>query len=128
AAWFANALPLAIMLVRPPREWWLLAVASVVGNLAVNLVHGQGLPLALSFAVCNLGEAVVAASLLHRLRAVDILGSLRALLLFLGLGVGVSCGLAAALGAAYVSRTLAVPYLTIWSTWWIADAVGMIVV
>jgi integral membrane sensor domain MASE1 len=128
AIWFANAIPLAIMLVRPRREWWLLAAATAVGNLAVNLLHGDGLPLSLGFTACNVGEAVIAAGLLRRLRAVAILSSLRALLLFFGLGVGFSCGLAAALGAALVSRAFAASYLEIWPTWWIADAVGMIVV
>ena len=128
AIWFANAIPLAVMLVRPRREWWRLAVATAMGNLAVNLIHGDGLALSLGFAVCNGGEVVVAAGLLHWLRAVDILGSLRALLLFFGVGVGLSCGSAAALGAVFVSHAFQVPYLTIWPTWWIADAVGMIIV
>jgi signal transduction histidine kinase/DNA-binding response OmpR family regulator/integral membrane sensor domain MASE1 len=128
AVWFANAIPLAIMLVRPRREWWPYAAATAIGNLAVNLLHGDGLLLSLGIAGCNVGEVVVAAGLLHRLRAVDILGSLRALLLFFGVGVGLSCGLAAALGAVFVSHALPMPYLTVWPTWWIADAVGMIVV
>jgi signal transduction histidine kinase/integral membrane sensor domain MASE1/DNA-binding response OmpR family regulator len=128
AIWFANAIPLAVMLVRPWREWWLLAAATAVGNLAVNLVHGDSFLLSLGLAVCNAGEIVAAAGLLHRLRALDILGSLRALLLFFGVAVGLSCGLAAAFGALAVSGSLHVPYLTIWPTWWIADAAGMIVV
>ena len=128
AVWFANAIPLAAMLVRPRREWWLLAVATALGTLAVNLIHGDGVPLSLGFAACNVGEVAAAAVLLHRLRAIDILGSLRALLLFFGVGVGLSCSLAAALGAVFVSRAFHVPYLTIWPTWWIADAVGMIIV
>jgi signal transduction histidine kinase/DNA-binding response OmpR family regulator/integral membrane sensor domain MASE1 len=128
AVWFANAIPLAVMLVRPRREWWLLAVATAVGNLAVTLVHGDGLLPSLGFAVCNVGEVVVAAGMLHCLRSVDILDSLRALLLFFGVGVGLSCGSAAALGAVFVSQVFEVPYLTIFPTWWIADAVGMIIV
>src|SRR5262249_1280568 len=128
AVWFGNAIPLAAMLVRPRRDWWLLAVATASGNLAVDLLAGDGLPLSLGFASCNLGEVLAAAGLLYRLRSVDILGSLRALLLFFGVGVGLSCGLAAACGAVFVSHAFPASYLKIWSIWWIADAAGMIVV
>ena len=127
AVWLANAIPLAILLGRPRREWWRYAVATAIGNLAIYALRGDGLTLSLSFAACNVAEIVVAATLLHRLRATDILGSLRSLLLFFGLGAGLSCGLAAALGAVFASHAFQAPYLTIWSTWWIADAVGMIV-
>ena len=128
AVWFGNAIALAAMLVRPRRDWWLLAVATALGGLAANLLAGDGPLPSLGFAACNLGEVVVAAGLLHRLHAVDILGSLRALLLFFGAGVGLSCGVAGALGAVLAGHAFQASYLKIWSTWWIADAVGMIVV
>ncbi len=128
AIWFANAIALAVMLVQPPRTWWLQAAAVGAGNLAMNLLHGDGMLLSLGFTACNVGEVVVAATLLHLLRATDILGSLRAILLFFVLGVGISTGLAATLGAFVVSHMFKAPYLTVWPTWWIGDAVGMLIV
>ena len=128
AIWLTNAIPLAILLARPRREWWLYAAAAGVANLAMNALHGDGFPLAAGFAVCNVGEFLAAAALLDRFRAVDILSSLRSLLLFFGLAAVLSTGVAAALGAVVVSHAVGAPFLKVWSTWWIADAVGMIVV
>jgi signal transduction histidine kinase/FixJ family two-component response regulator len=127
AIWLTNAIPLAILLARPRREWWLYAATAAAANLAMNALHGDGLLLAAGFAICNVGEFLAAAALLHRFRATDILGSLRSLLLFFGLAAVLSTGVAAALGAVVVSHAVGAPFLKVWSTWWIADAVGMIV-
>jgi len=127
AIWIANAIPLAIMLVRPPREWWSYAAAAGAGYLALNLLSGTGLVVSLGFTVCNLGEVLIAAVLLRRWRAADILGSLRSALLFFGLGIGLSVGIAAALGAFVVSQAFGVPFLQVWHAWWIADAMGMLI-
>src|SRR5262245_43007502 len=103
AIWLSNALALAVILQRPPRDWGLYAGATAAGNLAMGLLHGDGWPLLLGIAGCNVGEVMIAATLLRLCRATDILGSLRSLLLFFGLAVGVSTGLSAAAGALLVS-------------------------
>src|SRR5262249_14750263 len=127
AIWLSNALALAVILQRPPRDWGLYAGATAAGNLAMGLLHGDGWPLSLGIAGCNVGEVMIAATLLRLCRATDILGSLRSLLLFFGLAVGVSTGLSAAAGALLVSSLFSGSYLTVLHTWWIADAVGVIV-
>jgi integral membrane sensor domain MASE1 len=95
AIWIANGIPLALVLLRPRKEMWLYAAAAAAGNLAMNLLHGDGLPVSLAFMLSNAGEVVAAALLLRRFGAEDILGSLRSALLFLALG----CGLSPLLGA-----------------------------
>ena len=84
AIWIANGIPLALILLRPRKELWLYAAAAAAGNLAMNLLHGDGLPVSLAFMLCNAGEVVAAALLLRRFGAEDILGSLRSVLLFSG--------------------------------------------
>ena len=128
AIWFANAILLAVLLVRSPREWWCHVGAAGTGYLALNLLSGTGVPLAVGFTLCNLSEVVIAAGLLWRLRATDILGSLRSILLFFGLGVGLGAAAGSAIGAAMVSAVFDTSFLRVWHIWWIADAVGMLIV
>ena len=127
AIWISNALALAVMLRHPPRRWGPYAAATAAGNLAMGALHGDGWLLSLGIAGCNVGEVVVAAALLQVCRASDILGSLRSLLLFFGLAVGLSTGLSATAGAFFVCAVLHGSYLTVLHTWWIADATGMVV-
>ncbi len=127
AIWIANGIPLAIILLRPPRELWLHAGAAAAGNLAMNLLNGDGLGLSLVFMLCNAGEVLVAAFLLRSFNAENILGSLRSVLLFLGLGCGLSAMLGATAGAAIVAQALDAPFLPTWQTWWIADAAGILI-
>ena len=128
AIWIANGIPLALILLRPRKELWLYAAAAATGNLAMNLLHGDGLPVSLAFMLCNAGEVVAAALLLRRFGAEDILGSLRSVLLFLALGCGSSSLLGATAGAAVAAYAANAPFLPIWETWWIADAAGILVV
>jgi PAS domain S-box-containing protein len=128
AVWIANGLALAVILLRPRRELWLCATAAAAGNLAMNLLHGDGLPVSLAFTLGNSGEVVVAALLLRRFGAEDILGSLRSVLLFLSLGCGLSPLLGTTAGAAMVSYAAGAPFRPLWETWWIADVVGILVI
>jgi signal transduction histidine kinase/CheY-like chemotaxis protein len=128
AIWFANAIPLAVMLLRPRREWPAYAVAALAANLSMNLLHGDGLPVSLAFAAANSVEIVGTAILLDRLNAVDIFASWRSMLWFCGIGVAAATGATAAVGAAIVSTQFGAAYPTVFSTWWLADACGMLIV
>jgi PAS domain S-box-containing protein len=128
AVWIANGLALAAILLRPRRDLWLHAAATAAGILAMKLLHGDGLSLSLAFALGNAGEVVAAALLLRRIGAEDILGSLRSVLLFLAIGCGLSPLLGATAGAAMASYAAGVPFRPIWESWWIADAVGTLVI
>ena len=127
AIWIANGIPLAIILLRPRKELWVYVAAAAAGNFGMNLVNGDGLPIALAFTLCNAGEVAVAALLLRRFGADDILGSLRSVLLFLGVGCGAGPLLGATVGATIVARAFDAAFLPIWQTWWIADAAGILI-
>ncbi|GLR46695.1 ATP-binding protein [Sphingomonas astaxanthinifaciens] len=64
--WLANAALIALLLMRPRREWAGLMTAGGLGYVAANLLSGDGLPLAIGLAGCNLVEiAIVAWSFVH---------------------------------------------------------------
>jgi PAS domain S-box-containing protein len=127
AIWIANGIPLAIILLRPRRELWLHVGAAAAGNLAMNLLNGDGIALSLTFMLCNAGEVFVAALLLRSFNAENILESLRSVLLFLGLGCGLSAMLGATAGSIVVAQVLGAPFLPTWQTWWIADGAGILI-
>ena len=66
AIWYANALAVAALAHRGPRDWpWLLA-AVALGNAAANAAWGDQPLVALSFVPPNLIEIALAAALLRR--------------------------------------------------------------
>lgn len=128
AIWIANAIPLAIILLRPRSETPGYVAAAVIGNLVMNLVNGDATPVAAAFAGCNAGEVLAVAILLRVFGGTQILTSLRGLLVFLAAAVGLSTALAAAVGAGLVSTWFGASFWDIWCTWWIGDAAGMLFV
>src|SRR5262245_10117631 len=123
--WFANAVPLAVMLVRPPREWGVALAAAAIGTFAAYAVIGSSGAVALGYALCAVTEIAIAASLLTASRAEDMLGSWRSVLLFLGFGVSASTALGS-LGAGIVSSGFQLPDLGAWHTRWLSHAIGML--
>ncbi|HET8698066.1 MAG TPA: ATP-binding protein [Gammaproteobacteria bacterium] len=113
----------------PRRAWPLLLVGGVTANYVSDLLHGQTLPAAVSFAVVNLSEPLLGAVLLQWAlksvrftRVVDVV----ALALIVAL---VSAPLAAAIGALAAERFTENPpgFVAGWTTWWVGDAVGALV-
>jgi signal transduction histidine kinase/DNA-binding NarL/FixJ family response regulator len=129
AVWLCDGIVLAVILLAPRRQIWAYAAAAAIGNIAIGLVSGDGLPLSLGFTLCNIGSVVMAATVLRRLRLPDdILASLGSLLLYIGAGVALSTTVTASLAAVMASQAWGVPYWSVWRTWWIADAVGLLIV
>jgi PAS domain S-box-containing protein len=125
--WLANAIPLAIILVRPARERLPYLVATAVGAFAAHVLNDGNPLLALAFAACSTTEVAIVAGLLAVSRAEDILGSWRAVLLFLGFGVSTSTALGS-LASVMLSGALDTSYLKVWHSRWISDAIGMLIV
>jgi signal transduction histidine kinase/ActR/RegA family two-component response regulator len=128
AVWLANGLALAVILLQPRRHLWRYAAAAAAGNLAVNLMHGNALPVSLAVTLGDAVEVVAAAVLLRRLGAEDILASLHSLLLFLAVGCGLAPLLGATAEAAMAAALAGMPFQPLWETRWIADAVGILLV
>jgi PAS domain S-box-containing protein len=107
-----------------------VAGGTVVAALAANLLGDRNLWGASAFALCDAGEAVLAAWLIERHLGPDIsLGRLRDVLGFLAVAAAATA--ASGVGAMVAHKLFHSPLAAVWITWlhWFAsDVVGMIIV
>src|SRR5579872_3177085 len=124
--WPATGVALACLVLRGRRLW----PAILLGAFAANLLNDTPVLASLGIAVGNTLEAFLAATLLQRagfepsLRRLHDVASLFLLAAFL-------CTLASAtIGVLSLCLTGVTPwssFTSLWSTWWIGDAIGNIV-
>jgi signal transduction histidine kinase len=129
AAFFPSAgVTLAALLLAPRRTWPLLVIAVAVAEVAVDLTHGQSVPMALGFAAANVAEPLVGAAGLTA--AVTGARSLRAqLLLFVAFAVVLGPMIGGAIGGLVaVSWGSGGAWGPIAGRWWLGDAIGVLVV
>jgi len=129
SVWLANGLLVGLLLGMPTARWWPALLAGYLGNVAANLLTGDPLDLALSLALCNGLEVVLAASPLQRrwgsgcdLRRGAVL---RDFALF---AVLLAPALSALLAATILSEHSGVSLLWVLSIWFPADALGMAII
>jgi PAS domain S-box-containing protein len=107
-----------------------VAVAVTVATLAANLMGDRGIWAALSFALCNTGEALFTAWLIERFFGPHF--SLHNLRNVFGLLASAAVASAAAAVAAAVAMSLfgpsAAPLFSVWWDWFVSDALGIITV
>lgn len=128
--WPPAGLFLALLLISDRKDWPVLIIAGVAGNLCFDLIHGRELVLALGFSGANALEALAGATLVRWLAGPrPNLGSLRQVLAFAAIGAVLAPVLGASLGAAtVVTRTPSAVWSSVFSTWWIGDALGIVLV
>lgn len=129
AFWPANAILLGVLL-RAPSLGLLLPIASgAVANLLLNLIVGDSLVISAGFAVANTLEVLCAYGLVARFAGLPMrLASLRELLV-LSLGAGLAAPVAGAtVGAFLIHHAFDAPLWTVWRTWWIRDAAGILLI
>lgn len=128
AVWLPNAIVLAVMMMSQRRHWPVYASAAALTNFALNLAWGDSLFVSAGFAVCNSAEILLTFGLLRWLSVGDaVLDSMPSLLKFLA-AVAVGAAVSATLGAWLISVAFGAPYGAVWQTWWIGDAVGLLIV
>jgi PAS domain S-box-containing protein len=128
--WPANAVMLSFILRAEPGRWRVLAAAGLGGNLLANLAVGDDWLVGALLSLCNVGEVLAAVwAIRWRLggRPVDptsprVLGafSIFAVLLAPALSAAVASGVMAVLTDADPAA--------VWSSWFLADALGMLTV
>ncbi len=126
SVWLANGLLVGLLLGMPAAHWWPALLAGYLGNVAANVVTGDPLDLALSLALCNVIEVVVAATLLQRrwgsgfdLRRGGVL------LEFVLFAVLLAPALSSLLAATIISEHSGLSLLWVLAIWYPADALGM---
>ncbi len=128
ALWPVNALALAVLLRRPGKEWPGLLLAVLAGYVTMGVLIANNPALAAGFALCNVAEVWLCATVLHRVTRGGVdLSRQRDLLVFGAVAIGAP--FFSALGAMSVTAMAAQaqPWHT-FRVWWPADALGLITV
>jgi len=128
--WPAAGLAVGILLLANPKDWPVMLLAGALGNLASDLNHDRLALVSLGFILANTLESVVGTYLVRRsIGPAPILNTLREVVT-----VGIYGGLVgplvgASIGTLVVMASTGAPdWVPVWYTWWIGDALGVVIV
>ena len=128
--WPASGVAAGILIALGPAARLPVVAGAIGATIAANLLGDRNLWSALVFALCNAGEAVLAAAMIERYFGSPFgLDRLRHVLGLLGaatLAAAVS-GIGGTLGFVWFHSPTA-PALTIWQHWFASDALGILTV
>ena len=127
--WVPNAILLAVLLRSDTRSWPLYFAACAAANLVANQLYGNGLHVAAGFAAVNIVEVLCAAVLVRqRIGPRIALDSLSEVTLFVTLAVLVAPAIGALLGTALIMSAYGDSFSSVFWSWWVADAMGIVLV
>lgn len=128
--WPPAGLFFAVLLISNRRDWPLLVLAGIAGNLASDLLHGRALLMTLGFSTANAAEAMIGAVLVGRLiGSRPKMNTLRQVLVFTIVGAVFAPMVGATVGASVVRLGVAgAAWGATWVSWWIGDALGVVLV
>jgi PAS domain S-box-containing protein len=127
--WPAAGIAAGALIALGPRARWAVVVGTMVATIVANLLGDRNLPSAIVFALCNAGEAVLAAGLIQRYfgspfsldRLRHVLGLLAAAIVATAVsGIGGTLGFAWFHGATSLLAT--------WQDWFASDALGIVTI
>ncbi|MBV8804492.1 MAG: MASE1 domain-containing protein [Sinobacteraceae bacterium] len=124
--WPATGLALALLVLRGRR----LAPAIFLGAVAANVLNHTSVLASTGIAIGNTIEALVGATLLHRVGFQPAMRRLHDVASLFLLAACLSTIISATIGVASVCLTGTAPwnsFTSLWSTWWIGDAIGNLV-
>lgn len=126
--WPGNAVLLAMVLHRPRNQWWSLLSAAFVGNALANVLTRGSVLGPFLFGIANMGEVLIVALAVHRAVDRDSLLQRTPIMLRFLLWAGLIAPLASGLcGAFTVWALFDQPFWLGLLTWYLADALGMLV-
>jgi signal transduction histidine kinase len=107
-----------------------VTIGTMVATIAANLLGDRNLLSSVSFALCNAGEALIAAGLIERYFGAGFtLERLRSVLgLLIAAAIATLVSGTAATAAYKLLHSPAAPILTIWQHWFASDVVGIVAV
>lgn len=123
--WPATGISVATMMVLGKRLWPGVALGAFLANFSAGAPPG----VAFGITVGNTLEALVAAELLGRARVHGALDRLRDVVAFLILGGALATAISATVGVSSGWMGGVIPsanYLAAWITWWLGDAMGLL--
>jgi PAS domain S-box-containing protein len=128
--WPAAGIAAGALIVRGPRARWPVAAGAIAATLLANLAGDRNLSSAGIFALCNAGEALLAAELIRRRFGSDFsFVTLRQVLGLVAAAIAATAisGVGGAVGFK-LFHTSPASFLTIWRHWFASDALGIITV
>ncbi|QSQ25981.1 MASE1 domain-containing protein [Pyxidicoccus parkwayensis] len=132
AFWLPAGFTLALLLRTSMRTWpaWVVTIF-VTESLIQLLLHGRPAGLSLAWALADSVEPLLGASLLRAvLRRPVTLSHPREVLALVGLGALVPAMVSGLIAGAAANWWMApdVPFLAWWTSWWLGDALGVVLV
>src|SRR5262245_6891380 len=128
--WPAAGIAAGALIAFGPAARWPVVAGTMVATIAANLLGDRNIPSAIVFALCNAGEAVLAAYLVERWFGapfdLDRLRHVLGLLVAAGVAAAVS-GVGGALGFVMFHGTPAAALVT-WQNWFASDALGIVTI
>jgi putative nucleotidyltransferase with HDIG domain len=128
--WPPAGLFIAILLISERRDWPVLVLAGLAGNLCFDLLHGRALFATVGFAIANASEALTGATLVRMLIGTrPKLASLRESFVFSAVGAVMAPVVGATIGTLVVLATSpGASWWTTWYTWLIGDMLGIVLI
>jgi PAS domain S-box-containing protein len=128
--WPAAGISAGLLIALGRDARWPVATGVAAATVAANLLGDRDVWSAAAFALCNAGEAALAAWLINRYLGSDFsIGRLRSVFGFLAAAVAATAASGVGGAAAYkLFHSPAVPILTSYQHWFASDAVGMIAI
>ena len=128
--WPASGVAAGALIALGPQYKWPVAIGAAVATIVANLLGDRTFAGAAVFALCNAGEAMLAAGLIERLFGsgftLDRLRQVLGLLAAAVFGSAIS-GVGGTLGFKLFHASAA-PSLVIWQHWFASDALGIVTV
>lgn len=125
--WLATSVLTAELMIANRAGWWASIITCLIANFAATALFSFGPVAALPFAVVNVGEAMLVATLLRRLRrAQSYLDSLEGVIVFALVSAIIVPGVTSVAGAGLSATFGAMPFSTEYRTWLFAHGLGML--
>ena len=128
--WPAAGVAAGVLIALGPRARWPVVVGTMAATIVANLFGDRNLWSAVLFAICNAGEAVLAAWFIERVYGPSFrLGRLRNVLgLFAAAIVGTAISAVGGTLGIRLFHNADAPLFTTWQHWFASDALGIITV
>ena len=128
--WPAAGVAAGVLIALGPRARWPVVAGTMAATIVANLFGDRNLWSAILFAVCNAGEAVLAAWLIERVYGAGFrVGRLRNVLgLFAAAIVGTAVSAIGGTIGIKLFHNADAPLFTTWQHWFASDALGIVTV
>jgi signal transduction histidine kinase len=128
--WPAAGVAAGVLIALGPRVRWPVIVGTMAATITANLFGDRNLWSAVLFALCNAGEAVLAAWFIERVFGSGFrLGRLRNVLgLFAAAVIGTAASAIGGTAGIRLFHNAEAPLFTTWQHWFASDALGIVTV